>query len=61
MMGGTGAMNGMIYARGNAEDFNNWAKSGNSGWSYDDVLPYFIKSEDNRDKEVKLTKFCQVL
>ncbi|XP_033229604.1 glucose dehydrogenase [FAD, quinone]-like [Belonocnema kinseyi] len=52
MMGGTGAMNGLIYCRGNAEDFNNWARMGNLGWSYKDVLSYFIKSEDNRDKEI---------
>ncbi|XP_033229602.1 oxygen-dependent choline dehydrogenase-like [Belonocnema kinseyi] len=52
MMGDTGAMNGMAYCRGNAEDFNNWATLGNSGWSYKDLLLYFIKSEDNGDKEI---------
>lgn len=53
-MGGSGAMNGMLYARVNAEDYNNWAESGNHGWRYEDVLPYFIKSEYNRDKEVQI-------
>ena len=38
---------GMVYVRGQAEDFNHWAQLGNRGWSFDDVLPYFIKSEDN--------------
>ena len=56
-MGGTNELNGMLYIRGNAEDYNKWAALGNTGWSYKDVLPYFVKSEDNRDKEVnKITK-----
>ncbi|SDH97869.1 GMC family oxidoreductase [Alloyangia pacifica] len=44
-LGGTTAINGMIYARGQAEDFDIWAQRGNPGWSYEDVLPYFRKSE----------------
>jgi choline dehydrogenase len=40
-------MNGMMYIRGHERDYNNWAQAGNAGWSYRDVLPYFIKSEDN--------------
>ncbi|XP_033229609.1 glucose dehydrogenase [FAD, quinone]-like [Belonocnema kinseyi] len=52
VMGGTAELNGMLYARGNAEDYDDWGKSGNPGWSYKDVLPYFKKSEDNRDKEI---------
>lgn len=52
VMGGTSAMNGMYYVRGNREDFNNWEKMGNPGWSYNDVLPYFKKSENNLDREV---------
>lgn len=51
-MGGTSSINGMLYVRGNKEDFDNWAKMGNPGWRYEEVLPYFIKSEDNRDKDV---------
>lgn len=40
-------MNGMMYIRGSKTDFDNWAKLGNYGWSYQEVLPYFLKSEDN--------------
>ena len=39
----------MAYIRGNKRDFDQWAAEGNTGWSFDDVLPYFKKSEDNRN------------
>lgn len=55
VMGGCSTINAMMYIRGNPEDYNGWAKLGNPGWSYEDVLPYFKKSEDNRDAEVNLT------
>ena len=45
VVGGSGAINGMVYVRGQADDFNRWAQMGNPGWGYDDVLPYFRKSE----------------
>lgn len=48
VMGGTGSINGMIYMRGQPEDFNNWERSGCSGWGWDDVLPYFKKCEDQQ-------------
>ena len=47
VMGGSSAINGLIYIRGQAGDFDQWRQQGNAGWSYDDVLPYFRKAEDN--------------
>ena len=46
-LGGSSSTNAMAYVRGNKEDFNEWAALGNTGWSYDEVLPYFKKSENN--------------
>lgn len=45
VLGGSSSINGMVYVRGNAQDFEGWAAGGASGWSYRDVLPYFIKAE----------------
>lgn len=44
-LGGSSSINGMIYNRGQAADFDDWAQAGNTGWSYDDVLPYFKRTE----------------
>jgi choline dehydrogenase len=45
-LGGTSSINGMIYLRGQAQDYDGWQKQGNIGWGWDDVLPYFMRSED---------------
>jgi choline dehydrogenase len=45
MLGGSSSINYMVYVRGHPGDFDSWAKSGATGWSYDEVLPYFRKSE----------------
>ena len=46
VLGGTGSINGMIYMRGQPEDFDSWREMGCTGWGWDDVLPYFKISED---------------
>ena len=45
VVGGSSSINGLVYSRGQADDFNDWAASGNDGWSYREVLPYFMRSE----------------
>jgi choline dehydrogenase-like flavoprotein len=47
VLGGCSSMNAMIYIRGNRADYDGWAAAGARGWAYDDVLPYFKRSEDN--------------
>src|SRR5262245_14395229 len=47
VVGGSGSINGMVYFRGQPQDFDEWANAGNVGWSYREVLPYFIRSENN--------------
>jgi choline dehydrogenase len=46
VLGGCSSINGMIYMRGQAQDYDDWRDMGNTGWGWDDVLPYFKKSED---------------
>jgi choline dehydrogenase len=47
VLGGSSSINGMVYFRGHPGDFDDWAAAGNPGWGYADVLPYFLRSENN--------------
>jgi len=47
LLGGCSSINGMLYLRGQARDYDGWRQLGNTGWGWDDVLPYFLKSEDH--------------
>ncbi|ESO12711.1 hypothetical protein HELRODRAFT_159297 [Helobdella robusta] len=57
MLGGTDGFNHMIYIRGNPRDYDEWALNGCSGWSYEDVLPYFIKAENNKNMYYKQSDY----
>jgi choline dehydrogenase len=46
VLGGSSAINGLLYVRGQPQDYDHWRQLGNVGWSWDDVLPYFKRSED---------------
>jgi len=47
LLGGSSSINGMFHIRGHRRDFDEWRERGNEGWGYDDVLPYFVRSESN--------------
>ena len=50
-LGGSSSINGLLYVRGQARDYDNWRQMGNAGWAWDDVLPYFKRAEDWEDGE----------
>ena len=53
VLGGSSAINAMIYIRGQKDDYDSWANEGNSGWSWDEVLPFFKKAENNENGSTK--------
>ncbi|XP_056016168.1 glucose dehydrogenase [FAD, quinone]-like [Ostrea edulis] len=57
VLGGTSNMNYMQYIRGSRHDYDGWAREGCTGWSYRDVLPYFIKSEDVQIPELQNSEY----
>ena len=52
-LGGSSAINAMIYIRGQKEDYDSWANEGNDGWSWNEVLPFFKKAENNENGSTK--------
>ena len=46
-LGGSSSINGLLWIRGQSKDYDNWRQQGNTGWGWDEVLPYFLKSENN--------------
>lgn len=57
VLGGTSVLNYMLYIRGNKRDYDKWEALGNTGWGYDAVLPYFKKSEDNKNSNFTKTPY----
>ncbi|XP_021368482.1 glucose dehydrogenase [FAD, quinone]-like [Mizuhopecten yessoensis] len=57
VLGGSNALNWMVHIRGNRHDYDSWSEEGCDGWSYKDVLPYFIKSEDIQIDEFKQSEY----
>src|ERR1035438_1617575 len=49
VLGGSSSINGLVYIRGNAQDFDGWSAQGAAGWAYRDVLPYFKRAENRED------------
>lgn len=54
VLGGSSSLNGLVYVRGQPEDYDRWAQMGNKGWNWDEVLPLFRRSEDQENGESEL-------
>ncbi|XP_055912550.1 glucose dehydrogenase [FAD, quinone] [Eupeodes corollae] len=59
VLGGSSVLNAMVYVRGSKNDYNHWESLGNPGWGYEDVLTYFMKSEDVRNPYLAKTPYHQ--
>ncbi|PSN57087.1 Glucose dehydrogenase [FAD, quinone] [Blattella germanica] len=57
VLGGSSVLNTMLYIRGNRRDFDQWESLGNPGWGYDDILKYFLKSQDQRNPYLAKNKY----
>ena len=55
-LGGSSSINGMIYVRGDRADFDSWAAQGAKGWSYEELLPHFVRTEDQQRSEEEFTQ-----
>lgn len=57
VLGGTSVLNFLIHTKGHKLDYDNWAHLGNKGWSYEEVLPYFMKTENVKIPELRNSKY----
>lgn len=57
VLGGSSVLNFLIYQRGHPDDYNDWVRMGNEGWSYSEILPYFKKSENIKINELKNSSY----
>ena len=58
-LGGSSSTNAMAYVRGNSQDYDYWESQGNYGWGYNDVLPFFKKSENHEKQCLIISDFRQ--